>query len=1039
MPAPFFHLELVERHTLDLAKLRYRDAVKVDDFIATPDEEKLVNPKPFPAGAQSRPIKIGEFWNGRDAYLWLKRAVEFPAAWKGRDVVGFFDFGNTGIGNNSSFESLLYVNGKPYQGVDSNHREVFFDLEKLGTKLDLDFRLWSGLEGGGVQQTQYHQIKDSFIACLDAATDDLYYFAKNIAETIRVLDETDSRKYALETLLVKTFQKIDFSVPGSDGFYRSVAEADAFLNAEIDAMEKESPVDVSCVGHTHIDMAWLWRLKHTREKASRSFSTVDRMMDRFDEYIFLQTQAQLYDYVKTDFPEIYARIKERVREGRWEPSGAMWVEADCNLTSGESLVRQILYAKKFFKKEFGFENTFLWLPDVFGYSWALPQILKKSGIDTFLTTKISWSEINRMPYDTFLWRGIDGTEVLTHFITTPDVCGDTKFYTYNGNIMPRIVDGVWRTYRNKDLNRDMLISYGYGDGGGGVNRDMLENRRRSDRIPGLPNVKPSRVTDYLERLHATFNDPDNGGYRHVWDNELYLEFHRGTYTSQAYNKKMNRKLELRYRDAEMLFACAAVASGSWARYPEGDLEAGWKIILRNQFHDIIPGSSINEVYADSRVEYAEAGRLVDSAISSMTSELPQAKDSFAVFNSSGWKRTAHAVLPTIDLTRFHVESSDGSVLRAQAEDDATVVIVRDMAPASFASISVKPGAAESTSPFSFGGNKAESPFHVLEWDGDGRLTKFIDKKTGRNALVGRGNNLELFEDKPRQYDAWELEATIDFKKEAVGGFEGAKLVSDGPCCMRVRFVWNHRKSRFSQDLILRADTARVDFETTVDWRERDTLLKVSFPVDVRSTTARFDVQYGSVERPTHRSTTWDLAKFEVVGHQWADLSEPGFGVALMNDCKYGYDVKDNVMRLSLLKSATFPDPEADLGEQKFTYSLFTHDAEWYDSGLIQAAWDLNAPLIAMEGVEAPLGSLLDIDNPAIALDSVKKAESGDALVVRAHETRGGKAKLNLKLNFSSKGWREADLMENPIGEFVSGGEIRRELHAYEIVTFLIDR
>jgi len=1040
---PFFHLDRIERHLLDLGKLRYRDPVKVDGFVATPDTEKAVNPKPFEPGPESREIRIGEFWSGRDAYLWLRRDVEFPAEWVGEDVVGFFDFGITGIGNNSAFESLLYVGGAPYQGVDSNHREVFFDLKKVGTAVRLDFRLWSGLEGGGVPTPQYHQIKDAFIARLDGPTDDLYFTAKNAVDTVRILDDSNYAKHALEKLLVETFALIDFTNPRSAEFYESCARAAAYLNGGIDGMGKASDVKVHCVGHTHIDMAWLWRLKHTREKAARSFSTVDRLMDRFGEYEFLQTQAQLYEYVKGDFPEIYERIKERVREGKWEPSGSMWVEADCNLTSGESLVRQILFAKRFFAKEFGFENSFLWLPDVFGYSWALPQILKKSGIDTFLTTKISWSEVNRMPYDTFMWRGIDGTEVLTHFITTPDVCGDTKFYTYNGNILPKIVDGVWKTYRNKDLNQDMLISYGYGDGGGGVNRDMLENRRRTDRIPGLPSVKPTKVTDYLKKLHATLADGTNTGYRHVWDNELYLEFHRGTYTSQAKNKLMNRKLELRLRDGEILQTLAAAATGAWDAYPAGFLEEAWKIVLRNQFHDIIPGSSIREVYEDSAIEYAEASQIADGVVdSALATVAPASEGDFAVFNTSAWKRSTYARLPALDLSKGHLETADGTKIPAQEIDGACLAFFADLAPVSAAAARYVPGAAPVASAFTVGPNSAESPLVALEWNDKGQLVRFFDKALGRNVLAGPANLLQIFEDKPRQYDAWELESTIDLKAEVIDRFEGAETVSDGPCALRIRFAWTYNKTRIEQYLTLYAAHSRVDFDTRVDWQERDKILKVAFPVDVRATTARYDIQYGSAERPTHRSTSWDFAKFEVVGHQWADLSERGLGVALMNDCKYGYDVKDNVMRLSLLKSATFPDPEADLGEQRFTYALYAHGEAWNESGLIPLAWDLNAPLVAAAGKPlAPAGmpaAPFRIDNPHVALDAFKRAEDGSGVILRLHETGGGKTSLAVDLGFPVKGWREADLMESPVGDLVAGGEIRRELKPFEIFTVLIE-
>ena len=456
-----------------------------------------------------------------------------------------------------------------------NHKEVFFPEELYGTTFSLTFRLWSGLEGGGVPREQEHRINRADLACLDEQVDDFYYLGMLTLDTVQNLEDGNPIKYDLRNALDEACLLIDWSYPGSDAFYESVHKADTLLNEKIDAMDKQSLVKVKCVGHTHIDMAWLWRLKHTHEKASRSFSTVLRMMEMFPEYIFLQTQPQLYEYIKEDFPEIYAEIKKRVEEGRWEVDGGMWVEADCNLTSGESLTRQILIGSKFIKDEFGKEVEYLWLPDVFGYSWALPQILKKSGIDMFMTTKISWNQFNRMPHDTFRWKGMDGSEVLTHFITTPEPWNEpgSWFYTYNGLLTAKTVKGVWDAYSEKEMNKELLISYGYGDGGGGVNRDLLERRRRINKIPGLPSLETSTAGEYFKDLKETVKNTDK--YVHTWDGELYLEYHRGTYTSQGYNKRMNRKMELLYRRAEWLSAMQAARKGDLSLAEQEALTEGW--------------------------------------------------------------------------------------------------------------------------------------------------------------------------------------------------------------------------------------------------------------------------------------------------------------------------------------------------------------------------------------------------------------------------------------------------------------------------------
>ena len=523
----------LDRRITEIREYSYREVTALEEFAAREDRQGVVNPEVPTEFEGWDTIHTGDRWSGRDRYLWLHKEITIPESWKGKRAVGIFDFGNTGAGNNSGFEAMCYINEKPYQGVDVNHKEVFFPEELYGKTFRLTFRLWSGLEGGGVPREQEHRINRADLAYLDEKVDDFYYMGMLVLDTVQNLSDTDPVKFELRNALDEACLLIDWAYPGSGEFYESVHQADDLLNEKIDGMKKDSLVKVKCVGHTHIDMAWLWRLKHTHEKASRSFSTVLRMMEMFPEYIFLQTQPQLYEYIKEDFPEIYEEIKKRVKEGRWEVDGGMCVEADCNLTSGESLTRQILIGSKFIKDEFGKDVEYLWLPDVFGYSWALPQILKKSGIDMFMTTKISWNQYNRMPHDTFKWKGIDGSEVLTHFITTPEPWNEpgSWFYTYNGLLTAKTVKGVWDAYSEKEMNQELLIAYGYGDGGGGVNRDLLERRRRIDKIPGLPSLETSTAGEFFRDLKETVKNTDR--YVHTWDGELYLEYHRGTYLSNV--------------------------------------------------------------------------------------------------------------------------------------------------------------------------------------------------------------------------------------------------------------------------------------------------------------------------------------------------------------------------------------------------------------------------------------------------------------------------------------------------------------------------
>jgi alpha-mannosidase len=767
-------------------------------------------------------------------------------------------------------------------------------------------------------------------------------------------------------------------------------------------------------------------------------------MEKYPEYVFLQTQAQLYASVKEDHPALYGEIKKKIAAGRWEASGSMWVEADCNIPSGESITRQILYGKGFFKREFGVDNTFLWLPDVFGYNWALPQILKKSGIDTFITTKISWSEINRMPHDTFTWTGMDGSKILTHFITTPDT-GNRWFYTYNGQILPKTVKGIWSSYRDKALNQDLLFSYGFGDGGGGVTRNMLENLRAIEKIPGLPAVKTERVDDYLKRLHKKVSAQAAARLLHNWDRELYLEYHRGTYTSQAYTKKMNRRLELLYRDAEILQSLAALKTKKWDNAAQDELREGWKLILLAQFHDIIPGSSITEVYEDTRQDHHKAWELgqkvLNGALEVLTKKEPL---HYTAINTVGWKRGGLVKLPIPEKGNV-ITGEKGAFItqlsNAGGEKTAHVYIssIDPLGATGLkqeASKDILPAKIGRKNKFILRKSGVDTPFYKIKWDAKGRLVSIWDKETKRETLNGPGNELQIFEDRPRSSDAWEIEATIDLKRELVNDLVSIKIEETGPLFTRVRFDKKYNKSKITQDLIVYTVHKRIDFRTRADWQERSKLLKVAFPVNVRSVVARYEIQYGSLERSATRSTSWDEAQFEVVGHQWADYSETGFGVALMNNSKYGYDIKEGVMRLSLLKSAEKPDTEADRGIQEFTYSIYVHSKPWHDSELIPLAWDLNAPLVTVPGKPDFAEGLVDISSGAAALDAIKKSEDGKDLIIRFHETHGGRTLVKVDFSVPVSGWAEANLMEETLDVYKEGN-IERELLPFEIVTFRV--
>lgn len=1065
-----FVLQKLENRIRELAGLRYREGRTLDGIHIVPDVKSLE--EAWQQAASGPAVRVGDHWGGRDQYAWFMTEVEFPQGWKGRDVIGLIKLGETGGGNCSGYEAQVYLNGEPLQALDRNHAELFFPADTVDAgRAELAIYAWSGLTAPDGRSPFDHRIDSLSMAVLDADVDDLYYTSLHMLQTVKQLDERQLERHELTSALEEAFRCLDWSQPGSEAFYASAVVARQTLRERLEAIPRGPRPQVTAVGHCHIDVAWLWRLQHTREKSGRSFSTVLQLMERFPEYVFLQSQPQLYAYLKKDFPMLYDKIKDRVQSGNWEATGAMWLESDCNIPSGESLVRQLLTGKRFFKDEFGVDNRVLWLPDVFGYSWALPQILKKSGIDYFMTTKISWSQYNRFPYDTFTWRGIDGTEILTHYITTPDNDG-SWFYTYNGNVTGASVQGLWNNYRQKDINDNLLLAYGWGDGGGGPTRDMLEAVRRYEDMPGAPQVKAGGAEDFFVQLEEQVKDQPQ---LHLWDGELYLEYHRGTYTSQAYNKRMNRRMELLLHNAEYLNTFALALNPEHA-YPSAQLAESWEIVLRNQFHDIIPGSSIHEVYEDSKIEYEESEKLALAAIENGLAGLNGHKGSNAedgaekglpvrIFNSLGWTRSFLAEVELDDAAAFNWYTADGAKLNIQpaAEPSAAqagnvLVAVQDVPAYGYITIygrSEKDGGSADAP--ANGGNASESwsiktdhletPYYSIRLNASGQIVSLFDKQAGREVLKPDqpANVLQVFEDKPMAHDAWDIDIYYQDKMTVVDHLQELTVLEAGPLRGVLKLVYSYQNSTIEQHLTVYRDHPRIDFKTRVDWNEHQQLLKTAFPVEIRSTKATYEIQFGNVERPTHWNTSWDYARFESVAQRWVDLSEGGYGVSLLNDCKYGHDIRNHVIRLSLIKSAVYPDGNADQGLHEFTYSLYPHSGGWYEAGTHQTACELNAPLMSAAvsgsaGLPDVLG-MLKVDARNVMIDTVKKAEDGQTLIVRLYEFGGIRTKASVTVDpylGAIRSAEETDLMEeHPIALPLAGQDIEVALAPYEIKTLNI--
>lgn len=982
-----------------------------------------------------------DYWGYRECYCWFRQTVKIPESFKGQHVIYNITPYARAWENEVNPQFIIYINGKVVQGGDSNHRYVTVTpCAEGGEELEIYINAYSDdwEWRGEIQLGAQLQAFDDIAYCT-------YFDILTPLKVAKYKDEDSDARVNILKALNEACNILNIDTNDREVFHESCVAASKYLDENLYGKFEEA----TCwaVGHTHIDVAWLWRLRQSREKACRSFSTVLKLMEEYPEYKFMSSQAQLYEYVKEDYPEVFEKIKERVKEGRWEAEGSMWVEADTNVASGEALVRQFMVGKRFFRDEFGVDNKIMWLPDVFGYSAAIPQLIKKCGMDYFMTTKISWNEYNKFPYDTFKWRGIDGTEVLSHF---PPSCHATANErsnwqtTYNSKLRPLYVLGGYKRYSQKDLSKDFLMSYGFGDGGGGPTVEMLEYGRRMEKgIQGCPVVKQSTSLDFFKDL-----DKKVSGNKRLptWCGELYLEFHRGTLTSQARNKKYNRKSECLYHDVETLSAIANKEIG--LSYPREKLLENWKTILLNQFHDILPGSSISVVYEDSKEDYErvlKAGcEMAGEAQRALLSKINLKEDSIVVFNTTGFNRHDSVISEIPCEEEFALFDKNGNEIAYQKTFDGKIVFVADVPSKGYASLTVKKTAPSEFDFVNANDKKATTPFFDVEFNDEFNISTLIHKGTGRSVApegqtVGK---VIAYQDRPHNHEAWDIKCYFDEVSWDLD-FKKAELVELGA----VRAVYKvdriFRDSTFTEYYCIYNDLQRIDVDYEADWHEDHVVLKADYPVDVNSTRATFDIQFGNIERSTTTNTTWEFAQFEESMHKWADLSDNSFGLSVINDCKYGCDVKNGHIRPTLFRCATRPNKIQDREYHSFSFSIYPHAKRVNDSDVVKEGYNVNFPLYAIpqkarEGTLAPEYSLVSCDKENVVIETVKVAEDSDNLVIRAYETWNSKTPATLTFCNAIESATECNLMEEEDEAVAFDGNIlTATFKPFEIKTFKV--
>ena len=968
-----------------------------------------------------RSFSVGQFWGGRDLTCWFRIPLVVPKIAPGKKYAVIFQPGKRYFfdasqgGDYREYELLVYLDGQPLQSVDIRRNEIMlWDKLKPGKKHILAIEAFSGLE------THQHRLEQADLVCIDADTEDFYYNTKIVFETIQSTDKNNPHNSRFLSILKESILMVDFLQIGSQSFYNSIKKANEFIKKELykDNSPKKDNSTVMSLGNSHLDIAWMWQTKHSRKKAARTFSNTLRLMEIYPEYHFIQSQAQIYTYMKESYPDIYARLKEKIKSGKLEATGGMWAESDCNIPGGESLVRQFLYGKRFFEKEFGKESKVVWLPDAFGFCYTLPQIMKKCGLKFFMTTKMSWSQFVRITDDTFYWEGLDGSKVMAYFITTPDPRG---WDDYSADLNPKMMKGCWDEYQQKEENKEVLFVYGWGDGGCGPTRDMLENSTRLAYMNDLlPNHRQGLVEEFFEGLEKRVNKLT------VWNDELYLQFHRGCYTSQAWIKKANRKSEILYHDTELFCAIDSVNKGT---YPQDDLKKGWELILLNQFHDILPGSSIPEVYQDCREEYKQVTTYGDKHLNNALNNLSKGKKGakgdtrLAVFNSLSWNRSDLISLPPPKgKDNLNMVDDKGQTVPVQILPDkkGTIAHIENLPSLGYNFYTFdKKKSGKVQSSIKISKNKLENQFFTINFDKKGLITSLFDKRYNREVIEKgkKANILQAFEDRPIRNNAWDIDIFYQDKCIELDDLSSVQISEKGP--LRGGLIQKRKflDSEIDQTIYIYEHIPRIDFVTEIDWQQHETLLKVAFPVNIHANTATYEIPYGSIQRPTHWNTLWDMGRFEVPAQKWADLSEGDYGVSLLNDCKYGYDIKENVMRLTLIKSPVQPDPNADIGQHRFTYSLYPHKGDWRNGGTVQEAYRLNykpltrlAPPAAKNEEQRPF-SFAQTNRENVIIESVKKAEDGNEIVFRLYETCNQRGEVEITFAHPIKGIWESNMLE----------------------------
>ena len=1006
------------------AKHIFQTVAQAENVLGMQTGEHLRKP---PKAEEMQPMVPGTEWGCEYGNLWLRTSFTVPETLAGQQLCVIPDV--------HAAEILCFKNDVPAGIINSkndflggNHSAMFLEADAVpGTTIDIALECYAGHDCPGTQPYEFydwngvvpedyvHKYEGVRIVVLDKVFRDFCFDTATVLQMANMPGENFMSMKAHQALMAAFPYLIqDTREATVEELRESAAKVSEMLAPALEKGTGDlSRGRVFVVGHSHMDTAWLWPVEETIRKCARTYSQALTLMDLYPEYTFIQSSVLHLDWMRQYYPDIYEKICQRVAEGRYEPNGGVWVECDCNITGGESMVRQFVYGQRYTKEHLNYMSDSFWLPDTFGYSAAIPQIMRGCGVKYFYTTKMDWGDLNKFPAHSFVWRGLDGSEVISHLNRTHFI-PDVNFLT---TMTKELVDK-----RSSDMR---LAAYGYGDGGGGPTYGMLEFLKRTQGLDGVPVVQPTTISAFMQEMEKNVDELP------VYDGELYLELHRGTLTQMHEVKKNNRDAEIAMHNLELF----NVLSGKPMNENRDDL---YKIILKNQFHDIIPGTCIQRVYDIAIPEmYRTIAAIRKETDAYMKDMAKEQEEVVSLYNPLSFDRK-----DVISLDGAHSFENVASQVYTDwngAEKTALAVEIPAME-----SVTLRKGAsANQESPFQVEGNVLTTPFYRATFDENGYISELIDLEADREVHRRGGNPLGTFyigEDMPYTWDNWDIDDDIFSKLKPVKSLLTREVVSNGSVEYRVRSSYSlGKRSRIDVDTVFYAASRRIDFEVKMDWSEKHALLKAGFDVNVRSAFVKNEIQFGHMDRPTTRNTSLEAAKFEVCNHKWSDLSETRYGVAILNNGKYGISAEGSDLRLTLHKGGQKPDPFTDNGVHTTVYSLLPHIGAFDAETVIRPAYELNYQPLCVEG-ELNTPKLFDLSHPGVICETVKVAEDvAGAYVLRLYEAERNTANCELTLADAKAVWVTNMLEEKQEQLNVVDGKVKLTFRPFEIKTILVER